>query len=181
MTSPIVVVKYGGNAMTDLALQAAFAADVVELKARGLRPVVTHGGGPQISSLLERLGIESEFRGGLRVTSPEAMDVVAMALVGQVQRELVGLINMHGPLAVGISGEDASLFTAERRTATVDGEQVDIGQVGDVTNVRTELIMTPLDIGQHDQLFGAQGDGHSCSGTVGIDVVRHAVDIARDG
>ncbi|MGA0209157.1 MAG: acetylglutamate kinase [Candidatus Nanopelagicales bacterium] len=147
MSGPVVVVKYGGNAMTDAALQASFAADVIRLAEQGFRPVVTHGGGPQISAMLDRLAIESEFRGGLRVTTPEAMDVVAMVLIGQVQRELVGLINAHGPLAVGISGEDASTFTAERRTATVDGTQVDIGQVGDVTQVRTELVMTLLEAG----------------------------------
>ena len=178
MTSPIVVVKYGGNAMTDASLQASFAADVVELAARGLRPVVTHGGGPQISSLLDRLGIASEFRGGLRVTTPEAMDVVAMALVGQVQRELVGLINMHGPLAVGVSGEDASLFTAERRTATVDGEQVDIGQVGDVTHVRTALIMTLLDAGYIPVVSSVARDVNGVPYNVNADSAAAAVAIA---
>ena len=93
-----VVVKYGGNAMIDDSLRRSFAEDVVFLRRAGLRPVVVHGGGPQISSMLDRLGIESEFRGGLRVTTPEAMDVVRMVLTGQVQREVVGLINEHGPL-----------------------------------------------------------------------------------
>ena len=114
-----IVIKYGGNAMINPDLQAAFAADIVFLRYAGIRPVVVHGGGPQISSMLTRLGIESEFRGGLRVTTPEAMDVVRMVLVGQVGRELVGLINEHGPFAVGLSGEDARLFTAERRHATI--------------------------------------------------------------
>ena len=95
-------------------------------------PVVVHGGGPQISTMLDRLGIESEFRGGLRVTTPEAMDVVRMVLVGQVGRELVGLLNQHGPLGVGLSGEDAGLFTAARTGAVVDGEDVDLGLVGEV-------------------------------------------------
>ena len=122
-----VVVKYGGNAMIDPALQRAFAADMVFLRYAGLKPVVVHGGGPQISAMLDRLGIASEFRGGLRVTTPEAMDVVRMVLVGQVGRELVGLINEHGPFAVGLSGEDARLFTAVRRPAYVDGEPVDVG------------------------------------------------------
>ena len=111
----IVVVKYGGNAMTDDTLKTAFAADMVFLRTVGLRPVVVHGGGPQISAMLERLGIAGEFKGGLRVTTPETMDVVRMVLVGQVGRELVGLINAHGPLAVGMSGEDARLFTAAKR------------------------------------------------------------------
>src|SRR6476661_10174148 len=101
-----LVVKYGGNAMTDDVLKAAFAEDIVFLRYAGFRPVVVHGGGPQISTMLDRLGIESEFKGGLRVTTDEAMDVVRMVLVGQVQRELVGLINAHGPHAVGLSGED---------------------------------------------------------------------------
>lgn len=135
-----VVVKYGGNAMTDDALKAGFAEDVLFLRLAGLRPVVVHGGGPQISSMLARLGVESEFKGGLRVTTPEVMDVVGMVLVGQVQRELVGLLNEHGPYAVGLSGEDAHLFTAERRDATVDGESVDIGQVGDVVAVRPDFV-----------------------------------------
>lgn len=141
----IVVVKYGGNAMTDDALKACFAADIVALREAGVRPVVVHGGGPQISSMLAKLGVESEFKGGLRVTTPEVMDVVGMVLVGQVQRELVGLINDHGPYAVGLSGEDASMFIAERRTATVDGEQVDIGQVGDVVEVRADFLRRLLD------------------------------------
>ena len=97
---------------------------------------MVHGGGPQISAMLGRLGIASEFRGGLRVTTPEAMDVVRMVLVGQVGRELVGLINEHGPFAVGLSGEDAGLFTAVRRPAIVDGEPVDVGLVGDVVDVQ---------------------------------------------
>jgi len=135
-----VVIKYGGNAMINPELQQAFAADMVFLRYAGIKPVVVHGGGPQISRMLDRLGIVSEFRGGLRVTTPEAMDVVRMVLTGQVGRELVGLINQHGPFAVGLSGEDARLFTAVRRQATVDGELVDIGQVGDVAQVDTSAV-----------------------------------------
>jgi acetylglutamate kinase len=139
-----VVVKYGGNAMTEESLRKSFAEDVVFLRRVGLRPVVVHGGGPQISQMLDRLGVSSEFRGGLRVTSPEAMDVVRMVLTGQVQREVVGLINQHGPLAVGMSGEDAHLFTAVRRQTSVDGETVDIGQVGDVHSVDPTFVNTVL-------------------------------------
>jgi acetylglutamate kinase len=135
-----VVIKYGGNAMIRPELQEAFAADMVFLRYAGIKPVVVHGGGPQISRMLDKLGIVSEFRGGLRVTTPEAMDVVRMVLTGQVGRELVGLINQHGPFAVGLSGEDARLFTAVRRQATVDGELVDIGQVGDVAKVDTSAV-----------------------------------------
>jgi acetylglutamate kinase len=140
LSGKVVVIKYGGNAMIDDTLKAAFAEDIVFLRYLGIRPVVVHGGGPQITSMLGRLGIDSEFRGGLRVTTSETMDVVRMVLVGQVGRELVGLINSHGPFAVGMSGEDAHLFTAERRTATVGGEQVDIGLVGDVERVNVDAI-----------------------------------------
>ncbi|MGJ0120982.1 acetylglutamate kinase [Williamsia sp. MIQD14] len=131
----IIVVKYGGNAMVDDELKAAFAQDMVFLRTCGIHPVVVHGGGPQISAMLTRLGLAGEFRGGYRITTPEVMDVVRMVLFGQVGRELVGLINAHGAYAVGITGEDAHLFTATRRTALVDGVATDIGLVGDVTTV----------------------------------------------
>lgn len=143
-----VVVKYGGNAMVEPELQQAFAADMVFLRYAGIRPVVVHGGGPQISSMLERLGVSSEFRGGLRVTTAETMQIVRMVLVGQVGRELVGLINEHGPFAVGLSGEDAQLFTAVRRPAYVDGEPVDVGQVGDVAAVNISAVADLIDAGR---------------------------------
>jgi acetylglutamate kinase len=130
-----IVVKYGGHAMADEALRETFAEDVVFLRYAGIRVVVVHGGGPQINAHLDKLGIEQVFAGGLRVTTPETMDVVRMVLVGQVQREIVGLLNQHGPFAVGVSGEDARLFTASRRDAVVDGETVDLGLVGDVVAV----------------------------------------------
>ncbi len=142
-----IVLKYGGNAMIDESLGRAFAADVMFLRMAGIRPVVVHGGGPQITAMLDRLGIEGEFRGGHRVTSPEAMDVVRMVLTGQVQRDVVGLLNAHGPYAVGLSGEDAHLFTAERRAIVVDGESVDIGLVGDVVEVRADFVVQLLDDG----------------------------------
>ena len=135
-----VVIKYGGNAMTSPELRQAFAADMVFLRYVGLKPVVVHGGGPQISAMLGRLGIASEFRGGLRVTTPEAMDVVRMVLVGQVGRELVNLVNGYGPFAVGLSGEDGGLFTAVRRPAMVNGQPVDVGLVGDVESVRVSAV-----------------------------------------
>lgn len=144
----LFVVKYGGNAMVDEDLKRAFAEDMVFLRLCGLHPVVVHGGGPQISSMLDRLGIASEFRGGLRVTTPESMDVVRMVLTGQVSRELVGLINAHGPFAVGMSGEDAGLLRAQRRTAVVDGEPVDVGQVGDVVEVDPTAVRDLLDAGR---------------------------------
>jgi len=130
-----VVIKYGGNAMTDDVLRAGFAQDVVFLRYAGLRPVVVHGGGPQISAHLARLGVPSTFTAGLRVTTPETMDVVRMVLTGQVNRDVVGLINRHGPFAVGMSGEDANMFTAGKRHAVVDGTPVDIGLVGEIESV----------------------------------------------
>jgi acetylglutamate kinase len=144
----VVVVKYGGNAMTSPELRQAFAEDLVFLRYAGLRPVVVHGGGPQITEHLDRLGIQSEFRGGLRVTTPEAMMVVRMVLVGQVNGDVVNLINDHGPFAVGLSGEDGGLFTAERRPAIIDGEPVDIGQVGDVVDVDPSAVTALLDAGR---------------------------------
>ncbi|MGP3969171.1 acetylglutamate kinase [Streptomyces sp. 6N223] len=143
-----VVIKFGGNAMVDDALKAAFAQDVVFLRHAGLRPVVVHGGGPQINAHLDRLGLTSEFRAGLRVTTPETMDVVRMVLAGQVQRELVGLLNRHGPLAVGMTGEDAHLMTATQHFADVDGEPVDIGRVGEITAIETGAIAALLDDGR---------------------------------
>jgi acetylglutamate kinase len=140
-----IVVKYGGNAMTSPELQQSFAEDVVFLRYAGVRVVVVHGGGPQISAHLDRLGLESEFRGGYRVTTPETMQIVRMVLVGQVNSDVVGLINAHGPFAVGLSGEDAHLFTAERRDAVVDGQPVDIGLVGEVVDVQPGIVTALLD------------------------------------
>ncbi|MFL6288749.1 MAG: acetylglutamate kinase [Actinomycetes bacterium] len=142
-----VVVKYGGSAMSSTALQESFAADIVFLRRVGLRPVVVHGGGPQISTMLDRLGVGSEFVDGLRVTTPEAMDVVRMVLTGQVQRDIVGLINRHGPLAVGMSGEDAHLFTARRLAALTEDGEVDLGQVGRLTDVDPSFVCTVLEDG----------------------------------
>ncbi|MCU1562103.1 MAG: argB, partial [Arthrobacter sp.] len=126
----------------------AFAEDVVFLHHVGIHPVVVHGGGPQINAMLSRLGIESEFKGGLRVTTPEAMDVVRMVLTGQVGRELVGLINSHGPYAVGLSGEDGGLLRAVRTGTVVDGEEVDLGLVGEVIGVNPEGIVDILAAGR---------------------------------
>jgi acetylglutamate kinase len=133
--SQTVVIKYGGHAMTDEPLRRGFAQDLIFLRYAGLRPVVVHGGGPQISAHLDRLGLESTFTHGLRVTTPEIMHVVRMVLTGQVNRDVVGLVNQHGPWAVGMSGEDANLFTARRVQLEVDGETVDIGLVGEITDV----------------------------------------------
>jgi acetylglutamate kinase len=144
----IVVVKYGGNAMTDETLREAFAADMVFLRNCGIHPVVVHGGGPQITAMLKRLGIQGDFKAGFRVTTPEVLDVARMVLFGQVGRELVNMINAHGPYAVGITGEDAQLFTAVRRSVTVDGVDTDIGLVGDVATVNTAAVLDLIAAGR---------------------------------
>ena len=144
----VMVIKFGGNAMIDDELLRAFAEDVVYLRLAGIRPVVVHGGGPQISDMLKRLDISSEFKGGYRVTTPEAMDVVRMVLTSKVNPELVEQINAHGPFAAGTTGEDAGLFIGRRRAPIeVDGELVDLGLVGDVTGVRTEPVLSMLEAG----------------------------------
>lgn len=137
----IVVVKYGGNAMTNDTLRREFAADMAFLRNCGIHPVVVHGGGPQISAMLKRLGIVGDFKGGFRVTTPEVLDVARMVLFGQVGRELVNLINAHGPYAVGVTGEDANLFTAVRRRVTVDGVDTDIGLVGNIARVNPAVVL----------------------------------------
>ena len=175
-----VVVKYGGNAMTDDALKRAFAEDIVFLRMAGLRPVVVHGGGPQISSMLERMGVKSEFRGGLRVTTPETMEIVRMVLTGQVQREIVTLINAHGPYAVGISGEDSHLFTAERRGVVVDGIEVDIGLVGDVVEVQPDIIHALLDDGRIPVVSTVAVDREGIAYNVNADTAAAALAIALE-
>jgi len=173
-----VVVKYGGNAMADDELRRAFAADVVFLRLAGVRVVVVHGGGPQVTSMLDRLGISSQFRGGLRVTSAEAMDVVRMVLVGQVGRELVGLINRHGPYAVGLSGEDGGLLTATRREALVDGERVDLGLVGDVSQVRPEAVLDLVQAGRIPVISSVAPDADQQPHNVNADTAAAALAIA---
>ena len=174
----IVVVKYGGNAMTDDQLKRDFAEDVVFLRYAGFKPVVVHGGGPQISQMLDRLGIHSEFKGGLRVTTDEAMDVVRMVLVGQVQRELVGLINAHGPLAVGLSGEDGGLFTARRTGTMVDGEEVDLGLVGEVASVRPEAVLDVIEAGRIPVISSVAPDPDGAVHNVNADTAAAALAVA---
>jgi acetylglutamate kinase len=173
-----VVIKYGGNAMLDADLKRAFAQDMVFLRLAGIHPVVVHGGGPQITAMLDRLGIDGEFRGGLRVTTPEAMDVVRMVLVGQVSRELVGLINASGPYAVGISGEDAHLFTAARRTATVDGQEVDIGLVGDVASVNPDAVLDIVRAGRIPVVSTVAPDANGVVHNINADTAAAALAVA---
>ena len=173
-----MVIKYGGNAMIDEDLKRAFAQDIVFMKRCGVHPVVVHGGGPQISSMLKRLGIVSEFRGGLRVTSPEAMEIVRMVLVGQVGRDLVGLINSHSTLAVGLSGEDGGLFTAERRGTVIDGDEVDLGLVGDVVSVRTEAIEGLINAGSVPVVASIAPDLNGVVHNVNADTAAAALAVA---
>jgi acetylglutamate kinase len=170
-----VVVKYGGNAMVAEDLKQAFAADIADLRAAGVNVVVVHGGGPQISSMLKRLDIHSEFRGGLRVTTPEALDVVRMVLVGQVGRELVGLINRHAPVAVGMSGEDACTFTAVRKGLVLDGVEVDLGLVGDVASVQPQLVLDLLATGRVPVVATLAPDAHGVVHNVNADTAAAAL------
>lgn len=174
----IVVVKYGGNAMTDERLKQAFAEDIVFLRMAGFKPVVVHGGGPQISSMLDRLGIESEFRGGLRVTTEESVDVVRMVLTGQVGRELVGLLNRHGALAVGLSGEDAGLFTATTTRPVIDGVETDIGLVGEVSKVRPEAVLDLIEAGRIPVVSTVAPDVHGQVHNVNADTAAGALAVA---
>ena len=145
-TGKTIVIKYGGNAMESEELKNSFARDIVLMKTVGINPVVVHGGGPQIADLLARLNIQSEFIEGMRVTDSQTMDVVEMVLGGQVNKDIVNLINRHGGAAIGLTGKDASLIRARklkvsRRTPGMDKpEIIDIGQVGEVVEVNTRLI-----------------------------------------
>ena len=176
----IVVIKYGGNAMTEAALQRAFAEDIVFLRYAGLKPVVLHGGGPQITTTLDRLGIPTEFRGGLRVTTPEVMDVVRMVLVGQVNQDVVRLINDHGPFAVGLSGEDGGLFTAEQRTVSVGGEEIDLGQVGEVVDVLPAAVLDIIEAGRIPVVSSVAPDADGVIYNVNADRAASALAIALE-
>jgi acetylglutamate kinase len=175
-----IVVKYGGSAMVDPELSRAFAADVVFLRHAGIYPVVVHGGGPQITSMLARLGVDTEFRGGHRVTTPEVMDVVRMVLTGQVQREIVNHVNAHGPYAVGLSGEDTHLFTAVRQPIHIGGDLVDVGLVGDVTEVRTDFVRDLLDAGRIPVISSVATDAEGQVYNVNADTAAAALAVALE-
>jgi len=177
----IVVVKLGGNAMISPELQSAFADDMVYLQTVGLKPVVVHGGGPQISAMLDRFGIESEFKGGYRVTSTAAIDVVRMVLAGQISRELVGLINRLDPsLAAAVSGEDAGLFRGRRRGVVVDGAAHDLGHVGDIVGVDPSIVLAHVQAGRIPVVSSIAPDmdapGHSLN--VNADAAAAALAVA---
>jgi len=167
-----MVIKYGGNAMTDPALQAAFAEDVVLLKLVGINPVVVHGGGPQIETALKRLGKKGEFIQGMRVTDAETMEVVEWVLAGEVQQDIVGLINQAGGKAVGLTGRDGGLIRA-RKLRMVDaqdpGKEYDIGQVGDIVGIDPSVVkalqddqfipvVSPIGFGEHNESYNINAD-----------------------
>jgi acetylglutamate kinase len=167
-----LVIKYGGNAMTDPVLKAAFARDVVLLKAVGMNPVVVHGGGPQIEELLKRMGKKGEFIQGMRVTDTETMDIVEMVLGGQVNKEIVSLINQAGGKAVGLTGKDGHFIRAQKlMMASQDkpGDVIDLGQVGDVTRIDPALIsfldsgdfipvIAPIGVGDQGETYNINAD-----------------------
>ncbi|HPE06547.1 MAG TPA: acetylglutamate kinase [Smithellaceae bacterium] len=170
-----IVIKYGGHAMVDEDLKDKFARDVVMMKYIGMHPVVVHGGGPQIGSFLKKLGKESKFVQGMRVTDEETMDIVEMVLVGMVNKEIVGLINQHGGQAVGLSGKDGNLIEAEKyylndeKAKITPSEIIDIGLVGKVKAVNAELIVSlgqnsfipviaPTGIGEHGETYNINAD-----------------------
>ncbi len=164
----VVVVKFGGNAMESAELAAQFAEDVVLLQSVGLRPVVVHGGGPQISELMERLGKKAEFRDGLRVTDAETVDIARMVLVGKVNRDIVASINVHGPVAVGLSGEDAGLIVASARNP-------ELGFVGDVAAVTPTIVERLLAEGLIPVLSTIGADPEGQAYNINADTVAGAV------
>ena len=165
-----VVIKYGGAAMERADLKEPFALDVILLKFVGINPVIVHGGGPQIGALMKRLGKESQFVGGMRVTDEETVEIVEMVLVGKINKEIVGLINHHGGRAVGLSGKDGDLIRAHRRPHRLpDGTEVDIGLVGEVESVNPEPIrlleandfipvIAPVGVGRHGETYNINAD-----------------------
>jgi acetylglutamate kinase len=166
-----IVIKYGGNAMVEPALKAGFARDVVMLKLVGMNPVIVHGGGPQIGDLLKTMGIQSEFRQGMRVTDERVMNVVEMVL-GELNQEIVGLINQQGGRAVGLTGQDGAFIHARKmllKSETNHGEFVDIGLVGDIEKIDPELInlldsrdfipvIAPIGVGKQGEAYNINAD-----------------------
>jgi len=161
-----LVIKYGGSAMEKADLKEQFARDVLLLRLIGIRPVIVHGGGPQIGALMKKLGKEPHFVGGMRVTDPETMELVEMVLVGKLNKEIVGLINVHGGRAVGLSGKDGNLLRARKRLHRMpDGSSVDIGLVGEVETVNADMIRLLEDNGLIPVIapvgVGAQGESYN--------------------
>lgn len=182
-----VVIKYGGNAMIDDQLKQNFARDVVLMKLVGINPIVVHGGGPQIGDLLDKLGIESKFVSGMRITDADTMDVVQMVLGGLVNKEIVSLINTHGGRAVGITGKDGVLLKARKLSARANSDnaedQVDIGQVGEITEVNIEILQT-LTESQFIPIIapigvGADGESYNINADIVAGKIAEALNAAK--
>jgi acetylglutamate kinase len=192
-----LVIKYGGAAMEQADLKEQFAKDVLLLRLVGIRPVIVHGGGPQIGALMKRLGKEPRFVGGMRVTDEETMEIVEMVLVGKINKEIVGLINLHGGRAVGLSGKDGSLIRAHKRLhRTADGTMADIGLVGEVDAVNPELIrlleedgfipvIAPVGVGSHGETYNINADlvAGDVAAALGAEKLMHLTDVQgiKDG
>jgi len=186
-----LVIKYGGAAMDQADLKEQFAKDVLLLRLVGIRPVIVHGGGPQIGALMKRLGKEPRFVGGMRVTDEETMEIVEMVLVGKINKEIVGLINLHGGRAVGLSGKDGSLIRAHKRLhRTADGAMADIGLVGEVDAVNPELIrlleldgfipvIAPVGVGSRGETYNINADlvAGDVAAALGAEKLIHLTDV----
>jgi acetylglutamate kinase len=179
----VVVIKYGGHAMGDAALGRAFARDVALLRQSGVRPVVVHGGGPQIKAMLERMGLESTFRAGLRVTDKAAMEVVEMVLAGSINKGIVTDFNAEGTRAIGLSGKDGAMVRARKATATEDGKPVDLGFVGEPDEVNPAVLRTVTDAGLIPIVapvaFGAGGETYNVNADTFAGAVAGAMNANR--
>ena len=186
-----VVIKYGGSAMERADLKEPFALDVILLKFVGINPVIVHGGGPQIGALMKRLGKEPKFVGGMRVTDEETVEIVEMVLVGKINKEIVGLINLHGGHAVGLSGKDGQLIMAHRRLHKLpNGDEVDIGLVGEVETVNAEPIrlldehgfvpvIAPVGVGRKGETYNINADivAGEVAAALGAEKLIHLTDV----
>jgi acetylglutamate kinase len=186
-----VVIKYGGAAMEQADLKDQFALDVILLQLVGISPIIVHGGGPQIGALMKKLGKEPQFIGGMRVTDAETVDIVEMVLVGKINKEIVGLINLHGGRAVGLSGKDGDLLRAKKRLhKTADGQEVDLGLVGAVEHVNTEPIrlledqgfvpvIAPVGVGAKGETLNINADlvAGEVAAALGAEKLIHLTDV----
>jgi acetylglutamate kinase len=185
-----LLIKYGGAAMEQADLKDQFAKDVLLLRLVGIRPVIVHGGGPQIGAMMKRLGLEPRFVGGMRVTDEETMGLVEMVLVGRINKEIVGLINLHGGRAVGLSGKDANLLRARKRLHRTPDGDVDIGLVGEVEGVNADVIrlledhglipvIAPVGVGVHGETFNINADlvAGEIAGALGAEKLIHLTDV----
>src|SRR5205814_1520446 len=186
-----VVIKYGGAAMEQADLKEPFALDVILLHLVGINPIIVHGGGPQIGALMKKLGKEPQFIGGMRVTDTETVEIVEMVLVGKINKEIVGLINLHGGRAVGLSGKDGDLLRARKRLhRTASGEEIDIGLVGAVEHVNTEPIrlledqgfvpvIAPVGVGAKGETYNINADlvAGEVAAALGAEKLIHLTDV----